>query len=98
MARTMSTALKAALDTALGNGGAVKALAAINSTHTAFDGPTRATLNKILDGIGEAIAFETACTSNGAMSVAAVNKFEHELKGRGNAEELVLCVADGTIT
>lgn len=98
MARTMSTALKSALDTAVGNVGAAKILAAINSTHTAFDGPTRATMNKIFDGIGEAIAFEAACVGNTAISVAATNKLEHELKGRGNAEELVLCIADGTIT
>jgi hypothetical protein len=98
MARTMSTTLKANLDTAIGNSGAVKVLAAINATHTAFDGPTRATLAKIFDGIGEATAFETSCTTNGTVSVAAVNKLEHELKGRGNAEELVLCIADGTIT
>jgi hypothetical protein len=94
----MSTALKANLDTAFGNGGAAKVLAAINSSHTAFDGPTRATLAKILDGIGEATAFETACTSNAAMSIAAFNRLEHELKGRGNCEELELCILDGTIT
>lgn len=98
MARTMSTALKAMLDTAVGNGGATKVLAAINSSHTAFDTPTRTLLAKVLGGIGEATAFETACTSNAAMSKAAFNKLEHELHGRGNLEELELCILDGNIT
>ncbi len=103
MALTMSTALKAYLDTELENGGAAVVLAAINSTHTAFDGPTRAKLAKMLGSIGSASDFETACTSNTAAATVRgyttiCNRLEKKLGGRGNLEELVLCIADGTIT
>ena len=103
MARTMTTALKAVLDSELGSGGAAKVIAAINSTHTAFDANFRHFLSCFLGGIGEAIAFETACTSNTASATLQgrawlMNRLEHRLRGRGNAEELVLCIADGTIT
>lgn len=98
MARTMSTALKAAIDSSIGTGGCVKIINAINSGHTALDPTVRAVLSKVVDGLGEATAFETALTSNSTLSVAAMNRIEKEFRGRGNAEEFQLCVSDGTIT
>lgn len=98
MARTATTALKTAIDASFGVGATVKLLAAINSTHTAFDPLLRTIAAKVLGSIGEATAFESACTGNSSLSVAAINKLEHELHGRGNAEELALCVTDGTVT
>ena len=100
MARTMSTALKSFLDHACGTGFTVKLLALINSTHTALDKETRDELAKLVDGIGEATAFEASCAANSSITgnTAQMNRLEHELGGRGNAEELALCVADGTIT
>jgi hypothetical protein len=99
----MSDALKNSLDHAVGTGFTVKLLALINSTHTALDGQTRDAVTKFLDGIGEMTAFEAACAANTAAATfrnnyAIVNRLEHELGGRGNAEELVLCIADGTVT
>lgn len=103
MARTMTTALKAVLEHELGPGAAAIIILAINSGHTAFDPGFRSLLANLMKGIGEMTAFETACTSNTASATliarsGLMNQLEHMLKGRGNAEELVLCIADGTVT
>lgn len=103
MARTMTPVLKSFIDKALGTGGAAKLLALINSTHTALDIPTQAAVEKLCDGVGEAKALTDACAANTAaatvqIKTAIMNRLEKKLGGRGNAEELVLCIADGTIT
>ena len=100
MARTMTPILKSYLDHAVGTGFAAKLITLINSGHTALDAPTRNSVAKLLDGIGEATAFEASCAANSSITgnTAQMNRLEHELGGRGNAEELALCVADGTIT
>lgn len=103
MPRTMTPALKTHLDKLMGMGGAAKLILLINSGHTALDGPTQWSVEKMLDGIGEAKAFTDACAANTAsatlqLRTAMMNRLEHELGGRGNADELLLCIADGTIT
>lgn len=99
MAKTATTALKAHLDKIL-PGCAAQILAAINSTHTAFGRELRDKLAYELGGIGEATAFEAACTGNTAITskIAIMNHLEKTLHGRGHAEELSACIADGTVT
>lgn len=103
MAVTLTTHLKGHLDAALGNGGADKLKTLINSGHTALDAPTRAKVEQMLGSIGEAKAFTDACAANTAAATMRarsdmMNRLEHHLHGRGHAEELILAIADGTVT
>jgi hypothetical protein len=97
MAVVLSDSLKRQLDTTFGAGGATKFINLITSS-TALDGPTKWYLDNILDGIGEASAFVTNCTAHTAPSVAAMTRLEHELNGRGLAEEFRTAILDGTVT
>ena len=81
------------LDTYLGNGGAAKIVALINSG-TALDCETRARLAAMLGGIGEATAFESGANSAGTMSVAMMNHMERMLHGRGAAEDIKTAVTN----
>lgn len=103
MAVNLTTHLKGKLDTVLGSSGADKIKSLINSSHTPLDQTARSKLEGILGSIGEAAAFAAACTANTAaatlrLRTGMMNALEHHLGGRGHAEELIIAIADGTIT
>ncbi len=103
MSVTLTTHVKANLDSLLGPGGADSVKALINSSHTALDAATRSRLEGAMGGIGEAKAFTDGCAANTAaatmrLKTAIMNRLEHHLHGRGHAEELILAIADGTVT
>lgn len=103
MAVTLTTHLKGHLDSMIGPGGASNLKALINSGHTALDAVARSRLEQILGSVGEAKAFTDACAANTAAATlrarsGMMNALEHHLHGRGHAEELILAIADGTVT
>lgn len=91
----LATDTKAALDTALGDGGAAKIVALINSA-TALDGPTRALLAQRLHGIGEATSFETIASTTGTLTIAQKQMLTLILNGAGKVADLQTAITGGS--